>query len=75
MTGSCAKERTFTKMLRLALVEITIKQAIFDDNYRPNNKIGIVSTYSEEVSIPEYRYKIDCQMFRRKNDVNFKRII
>lgn len=46
-------------------------ESIFDDNYRPNNKVGIVSTYSEEPAIPEYRYKIDCQMFRRKNDVNF----
>lgn len=46
--------------------------SIYEDNNRPPlNKIGIVSVYSEESSIPEFRYKIDYQRFRRKNDVNF----
>ena len=46
--------------------------SIYNDMNRPMNKIGIISVYSEELSIPEYRYKIDGQLFRRKNDVNFK---
>ena len=38
-----------------------LKEAIslYEGLNRPNNKIGIVSTYSEELKIPEYRYKID----------------
>ena len=40
--------------------------SLYEDMNRPNNKIGIISTYSEELIIPEYRYKIDSQMFRGK---------
>lgn len=40
--------------------------SIYEDTNRPNNKVGIISTYSEEPVIPEFRYKIDSQMFRGK---------
>lgn len=40
--------------------------SIYEDFNRPNNRIGIISTYSEELRIPEFRYKIDGQRFRGK---------
>lgn len=49
--------------------------SIYEDVNRPMNKVGIISVYSEELSIPEFRYKIDCQKFRRKDDDGFKRLI
>ena len=39
---------------------------IFEGMNKFNNKIGIVSTYSETPIIPEFKYKIDSQMFRGK---------
>jgi len=39
---------------------------IFESSKKPRNNVGIVSVYSEEPAIPEFRYKIDAQAFRGK---------
>lgn len=49
--------------------------SIFEDTNKGENKVGIVSVYSENQIFPEFRYQIEHQKFRRKNDVNFKRFI